>query len=345
MAIHRQNLYVTYKILHLRIRSHEAAENSRARPSGQARQAGSARAARPHRSARGRPGQARDRLAADHHSRRARAQSEERGPHDPARSTGRVHGTFGVGQVVARLRHDLCGGTAPLCGVALGLRPPVSGDDAEAGRRSDRRPVARHFHRAEDHFQKPALHGGHGHRDPRLHAPFVGAGGRALFPRHRPAHREPDGEPDGGPGAGPARAHAPVPAGPRHPGPQGRVSQGNRRLHEARLPAPEDRRRISRHRRRARAGQEAQARHRRGGGPHRGALRHRRAAGRFLRNRAGTGRRHLHHGICGREGSQGRAQADHLLLQIRLPRLRLHDSGGRAPAVLLQQSLRRLPDL
>ena len=34
--------------------------------------------------------------------------------------------------------------------VALGLCAPVPGDDAEAGRRPDRRPVAGHLHRAED---------------------------------------------------------------------------------------------------------------------------------------------------------------------------------------------------
>ena len=36
--------------------------------------------------------------------------------------------------------------------IAVGLCPPVPGTDAEAGRGPYRRPVARHLHRAEDHF-------------------------------------------------------------------------------------------------------------------------------------------------------------------------------------------------
>ena len=39
------------------------------------------------------------------------------------------------------------------------------------------------------------------------------------------------------------------------------------------------------------------------------------------------------------------ARTNHLLLKVRLPRLRLHDSGNRAAAFLLQQSVRRVPGL
>ena len=46
-----------------------------------------------------------------------------------------------------------------------------------------------------------------------------------------------------------------------------------------------------------------------------------------------------------RDGRERRAEADRLLVEIRLPRLRLHDPGDRAAAVLLQQSVRRLPAL
>ena len=72
---------------------------------------------------------------------------------------------------------------------------------------------------------------------------------------------------------------------------QGRIPQGNRRSHEARLPAPQDRRTILRHRRRADARQEAQARHRGRGRPHRRAARHGEPARRELRDRARTRRR------------------------------------------------------
>ena len=56
----------------------------------------------------------------------------------------------GLGQVVARLRHDLCRRAAALCREPVRLCPAVPRDDAEARRRPDRRPVAGDFHRAED---------------------------------------------------------------------------------------------------------------------------------------------------------------------------------------------------
>ena len=76
--------------------------------------------------------------------------------------------------------------------VALGLCAPVPGDDAEAGRRPDRRPLAGDLDRAEDHLEEPALDRRHRHRDLRLHAPALGARRHPLLARHRPADREPD---------------------------------------------------------------------------------------------------------------------------------------------------------
>ena len=63
------------------------------------------------------------------------------------------------------------------------------------------------------------------------------------------------------------------------------------------------------------------------------------------RDRAGPRRGHRGDRACRREGRQGQPEAHHLLVEVRLPGLRLHDSGDRAAAVLVQQSLRRLPDL
>ena len=121
--------------------------------------------------------------ARDHHSRRARAQSQERRRRNSARQAGGVHRPVRLRQIVARLRHHLCRGPAPLRRIAVGLCAPVPGDDAEARRRPDRRPVAGDFHRAEDHLEEPALDRRHRHRDLRLHAAVVGAGRRALFAR------------------------------------------------------------------------------------------------------------------------------------------------------------------
>ena len=105
-----------------------------------------------------------------------------------ARQAGGVHRPVGLRQVVARLRHHLCRGPAPLCGKPVGLCAPVPGNDAEAGRRPDRRPVAGDLHRAEDHVEESALHRRHRHRDLRLHAPACGRASASPI-RRRPACR------------------------------------------------------------------------------------------------------------------------------------------------------------
>ena len=282
-----------------------------------------------------------------HHlrSRRAGAQPQERRPDDPARQAGGLHGLVGFRQVLPGLRHDLRGGPTPLRRIPLGLRPPVPRNDAEAGRRPDRRPLARHLDRAEDDLEEPAFDRRHGHRDLRLHAAAVGAGRHPLFAGDRPADREPDGQPDGRPRHRPARAHAALSAGAGDPRPQGRVPKGNRRLHEEGLPAAQDRRPVLRNRRRTGAGQEAEARHRRRGGSHCRARRHQGPPVGEFRDRARSRRRHCRDGICLGHRRQGPAETYRLLIEIRVPRLRLHDFGDRAPAVLVQQPIWRLPGM
>ena len=280
--------------------------------------------------ARRRRGRGPVRRPGDRRARRARAQPEERRSGHPARQAGRVHRPLRLGQVVARLRHDLRRRPAALCRVALGLRPPVPRDDAEAGRRPDRRPVARHRHRAEDDLEEPALDRRHRDRDPRLHAPALGARRHPLFAGDRPADREPDGEPDGRPRARPAGAHAALSAGPGRARPQGRIPQGDRRVDEARLPAPQDRRPVLRDRRRAGARQEAQARRRSRGRPHCRAPRHGGAARREFRDGAGVGGRTGGDRIRRQGRRRERAEAHPLLLEVRLSGLRLHHRRDRA---------------
>ena len=86
-----------------------------------------------------------------------------------------ITGLSGLGQVVARLRHDLRRGPAPLRRVAERVRAPVPRADGQAGRRLDRGPVAGDLDRPEDDVAQPAVDGRHGHRDLRLPAPAVGA--------------------------------------------------------------------------------------------------------------------------------------------------------------------------
>ena len=243
----------------------------------------------------------------------AGAQPQERRSRDPARRADRVHGAVGVGQVLARLRHDLRGRAAPLRGEPVGLRAPVPGDDAEARRRPHRWAVAGHLHRAEDDFQEPALHRRHGDGDLRLPAPAVRPRRRALFAGHRPADREPDRDADGGSRAGTAGGHAALPAGAHRARAQGRVPQGAGRAAEEGLPAGQGQRCLLRDRRRAQARQEIQARHRRGGGspgPAEGGRResaqgHRHPARRQLRDGVGPGRRHCDCGVCGPAAERG----------------------------------------
>ena len=218
-------------------------------------------------------------IARDNHPRRARAQSQERRSRDSPRQARGVHRAVGLRQILARLRHHLCRGPAPLRRIAVGLCAPVPGDDAEARRRPDRRAVAGDFHRAEDDVEESALDRRHRHRDLRLHAAVVGPRRRALFARHGPADREPDRLADGRPRAGAARGHPALSAGAGRARPQGRIPQGARRIPQEGFSARQDRRRLPRAFGSARARQEIPARHRRGGRPHRGAPRHRPAAG------------------------------------------------------------------
>ena len=64
--------------------------------------------------------------------RSARAQPALDRRRDPEEEARRVHGRLGLGQVVARVRHALRRGPAPLRRVALGLRAPVPRPDGEA---------------------------------------------------------------------------------------------------------------------------------------------------------------------------------------------------------------------
>ena len=75
---------------------------------------------------------------ADRRQGRPPAQPEEHRRRHPPRQAGRHHRPVRLGQVVARLRHDLRRGPAPLRRVAVGLRAPVPGADGQAGRRLHR---------------------------------------------------------------------------------------------------------------------------------------------------------------------------------------------------------------
>ena len=135
------------------------------------------------RPARPTPTRARPRLARHRHPRRARAQPPE--PHAAAAAPepDRDHRRLGLGQVVARVRHALRRGPAPLRRVAVGLRAPVPRPDGEARRRRDRGAVAGDRDRAARRGSQPALDGRHHHRDLRLPAAAVRAARHAALSR------------------------------------------------------------------------------------------------------------------------------------------------------------------
>ena len=119
----------------------------------------------------------------DRRLRRPRAQPEGRRRRDAAQRAGRHHGAVGLGQVVARVRHDLRRGPAALRRVAVGLRAAVPRADGQARRRLDRGAVAGDLDRPEDDLAQPALDGRHRHRDLRLPAPAVGARRASALPK------------------------------------------------------------------------------------------------------------------------------------------------------------------
>ena len=163
-----------------------------------------------------------------HHYGREAAQPQERHRGDPEEEARDLHGGLGLGQVEPRLRHPLRRGPAPLHREPERLRPAVPRADGQAGLRLDPRPRPHHLHRAEGRVRQPPLHGGHGHRDPRLPARALGAGGQAHLLQLRAAG-VPAVEPaDRGRGRLPARGHqVPAPRPPRE-GAQGRAPRRDR---------------------------------------------------------------------------------------------------------------------
>ena len=271
---------------------------------------------------------------------RAQPQEHRRGaPPGPAR---RPDGALGLGQVLARLRHHLRRGPAPLRRVALRLRAAVPRADGEARGRLDRGALARDLDRAEDDQQESALHRRHRHRDLRLPARALRARRRAALPVVREGDLGADRAADGGPRAAAAGGHAAARAGAGRARAKGRVQEAL-----LRPPAPGVLAR-ARQRRRARAGrgdrarQEAQAHDRR----RRRSPRRQGWAGRASRRLVGDGppprRRHR----ASRDGDRGRRRRPRAHGLQRAPRLRgLRHlvPRGVAAHVLVQQPVRRLP--
>ncbi len=248
------------------------------------------------------------------------------------------HGAVRVRQVVARVRHALRRGPAPLRRVALGLRAPVPGADGQARRRLDRGALARDLDRPEDDVEEPALDRRHGHRGARLPAPAVRAHRAPALPDLRPADRRAVRRADRRPGARAARGHALHGRRAARARPQGRASRHPREPARRGLHARARRRRDVPARRGAGARQEVQARHLGRRRPPRHQGRPAAAAQRLGRDGAAHRRRP-------RRGARGRRTRAHLLREVRLPRARRVARRARPADVLVQLAARRLPRL
>ena len=292
-------------------------------------------------------------------------QPQGRGRLDPAGFADGDHRPVGIRQIVARVRHDLRRGTAPLRRVAVGVRAPVPGADGQAGRRLDRGPVAGDLDRPEDDLAQPALDGRDGHGDLRLPAAAVGADRPSALPHLRPADHRPVGRADHRPGDGARGGHPVHGDGADRPRAQGRVRQAVRGAADRGLRPRQGQRRAPPPRRGDRARQEVQARHLGRRRPAGDEDRPAQAAGRLgrdgrdARRRAGgdrTGSRPpdpadaVRHGDAGAgktgKAAQGREARDpDVLRAVRLPGARAEPGRARAADLLVQRAARRLPAL
>ncbi len=272
----------------------------------------------------------------DYGPRRPRPQPEEYRRRPPPRSAGRHHRPLGLREVLARLRHDLRRRAAALRRVAVLVRPPVPGADGEAGRRPDRRPVARHRDRAEDDRVEPAVHRRHRHGNLRLPAAALREHRRPALPPLRTRDRVAVARSHHRHGDAVAERRARQRHGARRPRPQGGVQEGTGRAPGARIHQGPRRRPAALDRGRSQARSPAQPhdrRHCRSADPEAGD---RAAADRVGRSRAQSRRRHRRHQHAGRRRSAVLAAAG-------LHVLRRQHAGDDAARLLVQLAARRVP--
>ena len=243
-----------------------------------------------------------------------------------------------LGEVVARVRHDLRGGAAPLRRVALRVRAAVPADDGEARRRLDRRALAGDLDRPEDDLAQPALDGRHGDGDLRLPAPALRARRTAALPDLRPADRRPEPRSD-------RRAGARAPGGDEvhgrcadRPRAQGRVPRRPRGAPPRRVHPGQGRRRAAPARGGDRPRQEVQAHDRGRRRPPRDESRPPAAAHAVDRDRDVSRR-------GPRPGRRRRRRDAPLQRELRLSRARRVAARARAADLLLQRPARRVPAL
>ena len=163
------------------------------------------------------------------------AQSQERLAHAAAQQAGGHDRRQRLGQVVARLRHALRRGPAPLRREPLHLRAPVPRADGKARGRFHRGPFARHRHRAAHGRRQPALDHLDHDGNPRFPAPALRASRPAASSRNGQAAAALVGAADGRPRADREGGHADPDSRARRAGPEGRVPRRGRKAAARRL--------------------------------------------------------------------------------------------------------------
>ena len=277
------------------------------------------------------------------HPRRARAQSQEHLARSAARAARGDHRALGLGQVLARLRHHLCRGPAALCRVAVGLCAAVPRHDAEAGRR----PYRRACRRPSPSSRRPprATRARPSAPSPRS-TTICGCSGRGSA---SPIRRRPGFPIESQTVSQMVDRVLALPEGTRlyllAPIARGRKGEYKKEFAELQKKGFQRLKIDGKFYEIAEApalDKKIQARHRRGGRPHRGAPRHR-ARGSPISFE--TALQLTDDGIAIAEFADETSEAHHLLGEVRLPGVGLHHRGDRAQAVLLQQSLWRLPGM
>ena len=185
------------------------------------------------------------------HPRRAPASPEKPHGRHPEGKTHGHHRTVGFGKILARVRHALRRGPAPICGVAFRVCPPVPRAVGKAGCRFHRGTQSRHCHRATRRRPFPKIHRRLRHGDLRLpphplgrrRCPARSRNGESHDPHGalgnhrrtlRPTRRLQAHHPRRRPRRGNRGARAPArrsPAAGLHPHPSQRRDQGNHRCH------------------------------------------------------------------------------------------------------------------
>ena len=171
------------------------------------------------------------------HSRRPAAQFKEHQPRNPAQHPHGNYRALRLREILARIRHALRRGPAPVRGIAFGLRAAVPGSDGAAGGGLGRGAFAVDRDRAKDDHAIAALDRGHDYRDLRLPAGGLQRHRHASLPEMRQSDCSPINRADRASRVGAETRGPHHGAGAGGPRAQGRIQERAREVRERGLRA------------------------------------------------------------------------------------------------------------